>query len=95
MRKLNALQQKILDIQFDPEEECRLRGQLTEEEEKAKISKRKVGDLRVDAFNFNYSTPSGLNKEKVKGMVGTLLNIKDMKGATALEVGAGGRLYQV
>ena len=96
MRKLNSLQQKILDVQFNPEQECRLRSQLSEEEEKAKSLQRKASDLRVEAFDFKYSNPSpNFDNQKVKGLVGTLLSIKNIKGATALEVGAGGRLYQV
>jgi structural maintenance of chromosome 2 len=45
---------------------------------------------------FNYSDPvRGFDRSKVKGLVAKLIKVKDSKHATALEVVAGGKLYQV
>lgn len=45
---------------------------------------------------FKYSDPvRGFDRSKVKGLVASLVNVKQPKHATALEVVAGGRLFQV
>lgn len=59
---------------------------------------------RVDALSaqlqsrlsFRYSDPvRGFDRSKVKGLVAKLVNIQDPKHSTALEVVAGGKLFQV
>ena len=45
---------------------------------------------------FNYSDPvRGFDRSKVKGLVARLMKVKRPEHATALEVVAGGKLYQV
>lgn len=45
---------------------------------------------------FNYSDPvMGFDRSKVKGIVAKLIQLKDSKNSTALEVAAGNRLFQV
>lgn len=47
-------------------------------------------------LGFKYSDPvRGFDRSKVKGLVAKLIKVKDSKNATALEVVAGGKLYQV
>eukprot|EP00592_Proboscia_alata_P003711 CAMPEP_0194379542 /NCGR_PEP_ID=MMETSP0174-20130528/40110_1 /TAXON_ID=216777 /ORGANISM="Proboscia alata, Strain PI-D3" /LENGTH=1211 /DNA_ID=CAMNT_0039162339 /DNA_START=84 /DNA_END=3719 /DNA_ORIENTATION=- len=47
-------------------------------------------------LTFKYSDPvRGFDRNKVKGLVARLVDIKDPVHATALEVAAGGKLYQV
>ena len=47
-------------------------------------------------LNFKYSDPvRGFDRSKVKGLVAKLIEVKDSKHATALEVVAGGKLFQV
>ena len=97
-KKYESLRKKIQAIEFDPEEAEGLRRELQEEEESAKILKRKISDMsfKTGSFQFQYSDPAPkFDRGKVKGLVGTLISIKDLKGVTALEVGAAGRLYQV
>lgn len=47
-------------------------------------------------LNFDYSDPErGFDRSRVKGLVANLINVKDIAHTTALEVTAGGRLFQV
>lgn len=47
-------------------------------------------------LSFEYADPErNFDRSKVKGMVARLVDIKDPIHSTALEVAAGGRLYQV
>lgn len=50
----------------------------------------------LSQFEFAYSDPEpGFDRSKVKGLVANLITVKDAKYTTALEVTAGGKLYQV
>ena len=47
-------------------------------------------------LSFNYTDPvRGFDRSKVKGLVAKLIQVKDPTYATAIEVVAGGKLYQV
>lgn len=47
-------------------------------------------------LNFEYRDPhKNFDRCRVKGLVAKLVQIKDPAHSTALEVAAGGRLYQV
>ena len=47
-------------------------------------------------LSFNYSDPvKGFDRDKVKGLVAKLITVSESKHATALEVVAGGKLFQV
>ncbi|KAF7989538.1 hypothetical protein HCN44_008212 [Aphidius gifuensis] len=51
---------------------------------------------RYPQLRFNYQDPSpNFNRDSVKGLVCTLLRLKDKKTAYALDVAAGNRLYNV
>ena len=46
-------------------------------------------------LNFRYQDPErGFDRGRVKGMVASLVHVNDDAAATALEVVAGGKLYQ-
>ncbi len=48
------------------------------------------------ALDLKYTDPEpGFNRFAVKGVIAKLVRVKDGAGATALEVAAGGKLYQV
>uniref|UniRef100_A0A0E0JSE7 SMC hinge domain-containing protein n=1 Tax=Oryza punctata TaxID=4537 RepID=A0A0E0JSE7_ORYPU len=60
--------------------------------------KDKIRALSGELANvhFNYRDPvKNFDRSKVKGVVARLIKIKDSSSATALEVAAGGRLYNV
>lgn len=62
------------------------------------LEKRDTLKGRLASLDFNYSMPSrDFDKSKVKGLVASLINIvpENYKYSTALEVCAGGRLYNV
>ncbi len=75
------------------------------EHEKVKLEKSVTGyQEKVDMLNaqlqgrlaFEYADPvRGFDRSKVKGVVARLVTVKNDKYATALEVAAGGKLYQV
>lgn len=47
-------------------------------------------------MDFRYADPDkGFKRASVKGVLGRLVELKDSQHATALEVAAGGKLYQV
>ena len=52
---------------------------------------------RHSQLDFNYTAPPGFDTRKVKGLVATLLALKpeDHGKSTALEIAAGGKLYNV
>ncbi|WIA36580.1 hypothetical protein OEZ86_007870 [Tetradesmus obliquus] len=51
---------------------------------------------QMHGLDFTYRDPErGWDRSKVKGVVAKLVRVKDPAAATALEVAAGGRLYQV
>lgn len=58
----------------------------------------RVEDLRgqLARLDFRFQDPtSGFDRSKVKGVVARLVNLKEPEAVTALEVAAGGKLYQV
>ncbi|XP_056374786.1 structural maintenance of chromosomes protein 2 isoform X2 [Hyla sarda] len=73
--------------------------------EKRRDLSRNVGRLRetyeslmarYSSLYFEYRDPEkGWDKNRVKGLVAKLISVKDLSTATALEVVAGGRLYNV
>ncbi|KAI0296748.1 condensin complex subunit SMC2 [Multifurca ochricompacta] len=52
---------------------------------------------KLSQLDFNYSPPPGFDARKVKGLVASLLALKpeDQGKSTALEIAAGGKLYNV
>lgn len=52
--------------------------------------------LPSTAIDFRYSDPEcGFDRSRVKGVVAKLTRVVDPSTSTALEVAAGGKLYQV
>lgn len=97
--KLNTMKSKLSSISFSPDEYNGLDCEKVELE-------NSLGNLRevVDTLTaqlqgrlaFNYSDPvRGFDRSKVKGMVAKLICVKQPAHATALEVVAGGKLFQV
>ncbi|KAH7423211.1 hypothetical protein KP509_12G044400 [Ceratopteris richardii] len=51
---------------------------------------------QLGSMNFHYSDPvKNFERTRVKGVVARLMHVKDIMAATALEVAAGGKLYNV
>jgi len=97
--KVETLRNNISSISFSPEEYSGLEGEKVELE-------NSVGSLQdiVDTLTaqlqgrlaFNYSDPvRGFDRSKVKGMIAKLIRVNEPAHATALEIVAGGKLFQV
>ena len=97
--KIKAIKEKLSQINFSEVE--------FESRENEKVDlENSIGQLQevVDTLSaqlqgrlaFNYSDPvKGFDRSKVKGMVASLVKVKNSVHSTALEVVAGGKLYQV
>eukprot|EP00939_MAST-03C_sp_MAST-3C-sp1_P002738 g2738.t1 len=97
--EVKRIQSKITGLRYDESEESEL-------EKKVEIRERELAELdeRIEALtaklsrfvNFTYHRPSAsFDPSRVKGLVGRLVKVKDASMTTAVEVAAGGRLYQL
>lgn len=99
VQKQEKLRSALSEIAFNEEEY----NSLEQEKDTLTSSASELSDL-VDTLTarlgsrlaFNYSDPvRGFDRSKVKGLVAKLVQVKQAAHATALEVVAGGKLYQV
>ena len=94
------LEAELAKLGHDPEREremyereAQLQQQIRDLREQVEATKRRVSNI-----DFTYSDPSpGFNRSKVKGLVAQLfaLDKNHRRAGTALEICAGGRLYNV
>lgn len=94
------LESELSELGFEPgreeethRQEASLRQQIRGLREQADSMKRKVANI-----DFSYSDPSpGFDRSKVKGLIAQLFTLDKEKSlaGTALEICAGGRLYNV
>eukprot|EP00038_Savillea_parva_P009361 m.183060 g.183060 ORF g.183060 m.183060 type:complete len:1218 (-) comp15704_c0_seq1:286-3939(-) len=97
-KELASLQAKMDAIEFSDTKEAA----LSKERDALQAAHAKASD-RVDALSaklsqleFQYADPvRGFDRSKVYGLVAELITVKDPKAMTALEVSAGGKLYNV
>lgn len=88
----------VHELDFDDDAAQALSGKLTEEKCAAATLRERVDQLsaRLGAYDFQYTDPRPkFDRRKVRGTVAKLVRVPDPTKATALEVAAGGRLYQV
>ena len=86
------------ELDFNADENTRLSEYLAKETKAASQLKNQVDELgaRLSRFDFSYADPEpGFDRSRVKGKVAKLIRIKSADMSTAIEVTAGGRLYQV
>lgn len=97
--KVEGLRSKLSKTGFSEDEFNVLDNEKIELENSVSDLQEKVDQLSAQLegrLAFNYSDPvRGFDRSKVKGLVARLINIKVPKHSTALEVVAGGKLYQV
>ncbi|KAK9459754.1 RecF/RecN/SMC [Lipomyces oligophaga] len=94
------LEAALKEINFDPHALDKMRHQEAESEAKVRHLGNKIADLKRKVANvdFSYTDPvPGFDRSKVKGLVAQLFSIEPSKfeAASALEICAGGRLYNV
>eukprot|EP00937_MAST-01D_sp_MAST-1D-sp2_P000195 g195.t1 len=97
--KLQQLDAKRSSNGYDPQRESQLSERKNELEGSTARQQDKLDHLkaRTEAkLEFQFSDPvRGFDRRKVKGAVAKLVQPKDPSACTALEVAAGGSLYQV
>eukprot|EP00051_Salpingoeca_urceolata_P022933 m.381612 g.381612 ORF g.381612 m.381612 type:complete len:1209 (+) comp20043_c0_seq2:233-3859(+) len=96
--EVKQLQDQIDGMDFSPEKESELKEQKLQLERELGPLRDQVDKLRarLSNLNFSYKTPSkGFDRSAVKGLVAELITVKDSAASTALEVTAGGKLYNV
>jgi structural maintenance of chromosome 2 len=85
-------------LDFSEEKEAALeteQGQVQADLRKVNDQVDRLG-AKLANFEFNYKNPEpGFDRSKVSGLVAELIEVKDKAAMTALEVTAGGKLYNV
>ncbi len=93
------MQQKLQGMGCDEATATKLRTQLQEAEPQRDALRDRVETLAAQLegrLAFEYRDPEkNFDRSRIKGLVARLLTLKDPAAATAIEVVAGGKLYQV
>lgn len=92
------LESELRAMDYDHEGEKAMLSEISELNTQIRKLKDQKNQLSSSMNNleFHYSDPSpGFDRSKVKGLVAELFSIKDEKYSTALEICAGGKLYNV
>ncbi|DBA81803.1 hypothetical protein WJX77_004664 [Trebouxia sp. C0004] len=95
---VQACSSRLDDVMYDAEAAQHLEAVVAEEKVHVQRCRETVDDLasHLAGVNFQYRDPErGFNRGKVKGVVAKLVHLQDPATTTALEVAAGGKLYQV
>lgn len=88
----------VHELDFDAEEAESTNGQLREEQKIVSDLRERLDALsaRLESCDFHYSDPyPNFDRKKVFSIVARLINVRDPRMTTAVEITAGGRLYQV
>ncbi|KAK7508183.1 hypothetical protein BaRGS_00000422, partial [Batillaria attramentaria] len=97
-QSLAKLEGEMKKLGYDKEKDEKLgkqHKQLSEEVQSLK-EKLEILEAKFPQLQFEYSDPEkNFDRRKVHGLVCKLVQVKDMQNATALEVAAGGKLYNV
>jgi len=95
---LARLQRAMGELNYDEEQVAGLEAERRELRQHVNKLKEKLDRLesRYPQLTLDYRDPErGFDRRSVRGVVGKLFNLRDVGTATALEVTAGGRLYNV
>eukprot|EP00775_Hariotina_reticulata_P003904 gene3904-4158_t len=96
--KIISCKQALQDLNYDAAAAEQLAETLQAENAAVRSAKEAVEVLaaQMSSMDFAYRDPErNWNRSRVKGVVAKLVRVKDPASATALEVAAGGRLFQV
>jgi structural maintenance of chromosome 2 len=98
-QRVSNLQQNLDSMEFSPTEYNTLETTKVELQNSLSSLHEQLDTLTAQLqgrLRFQYSDPvRGFDRSKVKGLVARLVTVKNSQHATALEVVAGGKLYQV
>ncbi|BDA47769.1 Structural maintenance of chromosomes protein 2 [Coccomyxa sp. Obi] len=95
---VDACQQRLAKLGFDKEAAAQLQATADTARVQVQRCKDHVDQLSstLTSMDFQYRDPDrGFDRAAVKGVVARLVRVKDPATTTALEVAAGGKLYQV
>ncbi len=99
LKNVNNISVAIDELGFSEQHETELYERKTQLERTYSNIRENAETLSAQLagrLSFNYSDPrAGFDRSKVKGLVAKLVSVAQPKHATALEVVAGGKLYQV
>ena len=97
--KVAEMERNISSLSFNEEEESNLRtrqGELRKSVSVMRDTVEKLGAQLEARLAFEYRDPEkGFDRSRVKGMVARLVRVNNPAAATALEIAAGSKLYQV
>ena len=95
---VRELEAEIKGLSYDEEKAHAVESQIEEEAQAVRKLADRIDQMssRVAAAEFHFKDPvKGFDRSKVKGVVSKLVRVSDPKYSSALEVAAGGKLYQV
>ncbi|CAF5014374.1 unnamed protein product, partial [Rotaria magnacalcarata] len=96
---LNQCEKDLAKLQFDVERLKQLRSDIRNEDENMARDQNRLQQMRRQNhqldFQYTNPTPNFDRAKHVHGLVATLFNINDKKYAQALELAAGGKLFNV
>ncbi|CAM9710823.1 unnamed protein product, partial [Sphacelaria rigidula] len=97
--RVKAAEEGLQRLNYDQTQEDGLAEEREREEHTVanlRVARDTLSAQMAGRLNFDYSDPErGFDRSRVKGLVANLINVKDIAHTTALEVTAGGRLFQV
>ncbi|KAK4734311.1 hypothetical protein R3W88_008572 [Solanum pinnatisectum] len=97
-KQVEKLQKALESLSYKEEQMDLLQSDRTIEVEAIQKLKDEIRVLssRLSNIDFTYSDPvKSFNRSKVKGVVAKLIKVKDSSAMTALEVAAGGKLFNI
>lgn len=97
-KQVEKLQKALESLSYKEEQMDLLQSDRAIEVEVIQKLKDEIRVLssRLSNIDFTYSDPvKNFNRSKVKGVVAKLIKVKDNSAMTALEVAAGGKLYNI
>lgn len=96
--ELGKVDARLAEMKYDPDAREAARGEAAALEERVSGLAERADDLEAHLahLDFDFASPSArFDRSRVKGLVARLIKVKEQRCATALEVAAGGRLYNV
>lgn len=98
--KTQKLEQQLAKLGFEPGQEKQMYKDESDLQQKVRTLRQEADKLKRQVANidFNYTDPApNFDRSKVKGLVAQLFTLDEnhTKAGTALEICAGGRLYNV
>eukprot|EP01104_Vermistella_antarctica_P000330 TRINITY_DN103_c4_g1_i1.p1 TRINITY_DN103_c4_g1~~TRINITY_DN103_c4_g1_i1.p1 ORF type:complete len:1259 (-),score=479.06 TRINITY_DN103_c4_g1_i1:455-4093(-) len=92
-QKVVGIDDQLKALSYHPEELSTLQQSRSREEQACRALRERVDVRAAKLQQFEFKC--NMDSSRVKGMVGPLVRLHDTQYATALEVAAGGRLYNV